>query len=241
MSTTTMSQGTTPRPSSPTGRSSPARRFFGVVTEPQSYRNLAYLLLSLPLGTAWFVVLIGGLSVAVSMVVVALLGIPMLLGLGYVFRSLANVERRVANVLLGYHLAAAPQASFARGNVWVRLRSMCRDRGRWRELGYLLARFPVGIATFTVAVTALATPVLLAYAPFAARYDHDHPFGSWSLSSNLERVASSSPWSWFIVPLGVAMLIVSFHIVNILANACGRWTAASLGHELARRPLDNIA
>ena len=229
MSTTTTSHRTTRRPSSPASRTSPVRRFLGVVAEPQSYRNLTYLLVGLPLGTLWFALLISGLSVGVSMVVVALAGVPMLLGLAYVSRSFANVERRAANVLLGHHLAAAPQASAVRGNVWVRLRSMCRDRGRRRELVYLLARFPVGIATFTVAVTALATPVLVAYAPFAAH----HPFGSWSLSSNLEHVASSSPWSWFLVPLGAVLLIVSFHLVNTVAKACGRWTAACLGADQA--------
>ena len=36
----------------PTRDGSPLRRFFGVVAEPQSYRNLAYLLLGLPLGTS---------------------------------------------------------------------------------------------------------------------------------------------------------------------------------------------
>ena len=234
MSTTTMERGTAPPHTSPTNRTSPVRRFFGVVAQPQSYRNVAYLLLGLPLGTVWFVVLISGLSVAASAVIVALLGIPMLLGLGYVSRAFANVERRAANVLLGQHLAAAPLALVDRGNVWVRLRSMWRDRGRWREVGYLLARFPVGVATFTTAATALATPVLVAYAPFAARHDHDRPFGRWSMSSNLEHVASSSPWSWFLVPLGVVLLIVSFHLLNTLAKACGRWTAASLGVDSRR-------
>ena len=90
------------------------------------------------------------------MLVVALLGIPMLLGT-LVRRSarFANVERGAANVLLGRHLARAPMASADRGNLWVRLRSMSSERDRWRELGYLMLRFPVGIATFTVAVTAL--------------------------------------------------------------------------------------
>ena len=45
----------------------------------------------------------------------------------------------------------------------------------------------------------------------------------------MEDVASSSPWSWFLVPLGLAMLIVSFHLMNTLARACGRWTTAWLG------------
>ena len=91
-------------PNACTGRTSPLRRFFGVAAQPHSYRNIAFLLIGLPLGTVWFTMLVTGVSVALSMIVVALLGIPMLLGLWYVTRSFANVERRVANALLGQRL-----------------------------------------------------------------------------------------------------------------------------------------
>ena len=228
MNTTSIPRQTTPSQMQPTKSTPLVRRLFGVVAEKQSYRNIGYLLLGLPLGTAWFTVLISGYTTAISMLVVALLGIPMLLGLWYVTRTFANVERSTANVLLGQHLALAPITSPERGNLWVRLRSMSRERDRWRELGYLLLRFPVGIATFTVAVTALATPVMVAYAPFVARYGGDHPFGDWAVSSRMEDVASSS-WSWFLVPFGAAMLIAAFHLINALANACGRWTETWLG------------
>ena len=230
MNTTTISRQTAPSRSLPTNPTSPMRRIFGVVTDPQSYRNIAYLLLGLPLGTIWFAVLISGLSVATSMLVVALLGIPMLWAMWYVVRWFANVERTTANVLLSNQLDLAPLASTDRGNLWVRLRSMTSDRDRWRELGYLMLRFPAGIATFIVAVTALAAPVMVAYAPFSARYGTNHPFGNWSQSSRMEDVATS-PWSWLLVPLGAAMLIGSFHLMNAVARACGRWAVTWLDAE----------
>ena len=232
MNTTTISQVTTLPHTNQTNRTSLMQRIFGVVAQRQSYRNIGYLLLGLPLGTAWFTVLISGYTTAISILVVALLGIPMLLGMWYVTRWSANVERSTANALLGHHLSPAPMASPDRGNLWVRLRSMSRDRDRWRELGYLLLRFPVGIATFVAAVAALAAPLMVAYAPFSVRYVNDHPFGNWALSSRMEDVAASS-WSWFLVPLGAGMLVASFHLMNTLARACGRWTAAWLGVDTA--------
>jgi len=81
---------------------------------------------------------------------------------------------------------------------------------------------------FTIAVAALATPLLVAYAPFDIRYGGDRPFGHWALSSRMEDVAGSA-WAWFLVPLGAALLIASFHLMNALARACGRWTASRLG------------
>jgi hypothetical protein len=214
-------------PDSRTDGTSPLRRFLGVVARPDSYRNIAFLLIGLPLGTVWFTVLITGVSVALSMLVVALIGIPMLLGLWYVTRAFANVERGVAKSLLGRQLSRSSMNAPHRGNLWVRLRSMSRDRERWRELGYVILRFPIGVATFTAAVTALATPLMVAYAPITARH-HEEPFGDWAFSSRMEDVASSSPWSWLLVPLGLVMLIASFHLMNALARVCGRWATAWL-------------
>lgn len=228
MNTMTVPQQQVPTPTRRPGRTSPLRRIFGVVTQPQSYRNIGYLLLGLPLGTAWFTVLVSGYTTAISIVVVALLGIPMLVGMWYLTRAFANVERSTANVLLGRQLAPAPMAAPHQGNLWVRLRSMSNERDRWRELGYLLLRFPVGIATFTAAVTAITTPFMVAYAPFLVRYgSNDHPFGDWAQSSRMEDIASSS-WAWLLVPLGVALLVAAFHLMNALARSCGRWTAAWL-------------
>jgi len=227
--TTTLSQPTSPsisRRDQPT----PLRRFFTVVIDPQSYRNISYLLLGLLLGTVWFTVLVSGAATGMSLLVVALLGIPILLGLWYVTRLFANVERSTANALLGQHLPHLPVATNERGNLWVRLRAMTGDRARWREVGYLMLRFPVGIATFTIATAALATPALVAYAPIAARSGDAEPFGDWALSSTMQDVASSS-WAWLLVPLGALLLIGSFHLLNAVAKGCGRWTAAWLGAE----------
>lgn len=230
--TTTIPPTTTSLPAVRSSRTSPVRRFFGVITKPRSYKSIGYLLLGLPLGTAWFSVLISGLSVGISMLTVALLGIPILLALWYAVRLFANVERTAANVLLDQHLGLAPIASSERGNLWVRLRSMTGDRDRRREFAYLMLRFPVGIATFTAATTALATPFLVGYAPFVARYGGDQPFGDWAMSSRMEHIANS-PWSWFLIPLGLGLLFVSFHAMNALAKVCGRWTATSLGPDRA--------
>ena len=211
-----------------------ATAVIGVVTRPQSYRNIGYLLLGLPLGTAWFTLLVTGASVGVSMLVVALAGVPILWAMWHVSRALANVERAVSNTLLGLRLPLAPWTERERGNPWRRLRSISTDRRRWRELGYLLLRFPAGIATFTVAVTAISTPFAVAYAPFAARRSTDEPFGSWSQSSRLEDICGSQ-WAWLLVPFGAALLIVAFHVLNALAAGCTRWATSALAVEATPR------
>jgi hypothetical protein len=209
-------------------RAARARRFFGVVAQPQSYLNVAYLILGLPLGIVWFTVLVTGVAVGTSILVVALAGIPCLVGLWYVTRSLANLERGLANVLLGTSLVADPMDA-PTGNLWRRLRTMTSDTGRWREVAYLMARFPAGVATFVVAVSCLTISTAIVYAPLYARYVADHTFGDWALSTELHRFATSSPWSWLLIPLGGLCFVVSLHVMNALAAACGRWTTSWLG------------
>ncbi|HTH06635.1 MAG TPA: sensor domain-containing protein, partial [Ilumatobacteraceae bacterium] len=214
-----------------------ARRFLDVVARPRSYRNIAYLLLGLPLGTLWFSVLVTVASVSVSMLVVALLGIPMLIGMWYAVRAFANVERAVASTLLDAHIEQAPMAAGVSGNLWVRFKAMSSDRSRWRELGYLLLRFPAGIATFTLAVAALTTPVFVAYAPIYARYvdDSDDAFGDWFWGTELHDFANANPWSWALIPAGVALLFAALHALNAVARGCGRWARAWLGGEALTR------
>jgi hypothetical protein len=203
-----------------------AWRVFGVIVQPQSYRNAAYLLLGLPLGIGWFTVLVTAAAVATSMLVVALVGVPLLVAFWYFTRVIANIERRVADVLLGQQLSTVPM-NLPSGNLWTRLRALSADPDRRRELVYLLLRLPVGVATFVAVTTCLTASAAVAYAPFYARY-HDNPtFGDWSMSSHLHDVASQ-PWSWLLVPLGASMFVASVHILNGVAAACGRWTASSL-------------
>ena len=201
---------------------SPIRRFFGVVADAQSYRNICYLLLGLVLATAWLTMLVTAVSVSLSMVLVALLGIPLLLGTWYAVRAFANIERGLANVLLGQQLAPGSMASRHHGNVWVRLVATSRVRSRWRELAYLLVRIPVGTATFAIVVTTLAVPVAVIWAPMEARRGND--LGKWSGSTELHNLLSS-PWSWGLIPLGLGLLVISFHLLNGLAARCGRWSA----------------
>jgi hypothetical protein len=107
---------------------------------------------------------------------------------------------------------------------------MSHDRKRWRELAFLLLRFPAGIVTATVAAVALTTPVSVALAPVVARTDDTEPFGSWTYSSRIEDVAGAW-WGWVLVPVGVALLIGALHATNALAGACGRWAERWLGAE----------
>jgi hypothetical protein len=202
------------------------RNFIAVVARADAYMAIVYLLLGLPLGTIWFSVLVTGAAVGFSMLIVALLGIPILLAMWYVVRVSANVERGVSNALLDTAIPFAPVASTHRGNLWRRLKALSREGDRWRELWFLLLRFPVGIATFTLAVTALTVPAAVFWVPFT------DDFGDWE-SDTLEDIASS-PWSWLFIPLAVVLLVAALHLLTATARLCARWSRSWLGD--VRRP-----
>jgi hypothetical protein len=91
-----------------------------------------------------------------------------------------------------------------------------------------MLRFPAGIATFTLAVTALTVPVMIAYTPIYARVS-DESFGDWFWSDELHDFATSNPWSWALLPAGLLLAFAAVHALNTLARGCGRWTAGWLG------------
>jgi hypothetical protein len=204
---------------------SESKGFFGVIAEPQSYRNILYLFLGLPLGILYFTVLVIGVSVGVSLIVVALVGLLILMGLWYVVRGFMGLERSLAMGLLGVRIAPIPPLPEAEG-LWTRFKAFTADRPTWRGFWYLLLRFVVGTFTFTVAVTLIATPVGLAFSPAWMWTSNDLEWGSWTFDP--------LPWSFLAAPIGFLLIFVSLHIINALARACGRWAQSSLGRGAER-------
>lgn len=192
-----------------------------VIIEPASYRNILYLMLGLPLGTLYFTVIVTGLSVSAGIMVVALLGIPLLIAMWYVNRAFMQIERGLAAGLLGQQIGPVPPVPAWPGGIWRHFKMVIADRYGWKGMLYLLLRFPVGIFTFTVAVTLVSTSLGLTFAPaYMWAGEQDNWMGGWF---------DPYPWSFALVPLGIILTFVSLHLMNALAKLCGRWAAWALG------------
>src|SRR3954452_519348 len=74
-------------------------RFASVTLDAQSYRNLLYLALALPLGVAYVAVLAAGLSAGAGLAVI-LVGLAILLATLFALRAMAGGERALARRLL---------------------------------------------------------------------------------------------------------------------------------------------
>src|SRR6185503_18594457 len=136
------------------------RRTVLVVT---SVKRATYLVLTFPLGTVWFIVLITALATGVSLAV-TLLGFPVLVGTLYLLRPMAQAERRLIDHLLGEHIPGAYRRP-VRGGIWPAIQTRLADAQTWKDLAYLLVQLPLGIV-WTVVV--LSDLVLLGAAAVVA-------------------------------------------------------------------------
>lgn len=165
-----------------------SRRFFGVVARKQTYANIAYLLLSFPLGIGYFTVLVTGAAIPIGLgfalvdmattepIALLVAWIPLLLVLLCIGGPLAAVvlfasieltalERLLATRLLGAEIRAGEPA----GSVRERIRRLVFDRGTWQGIGYLFSKFAFGIVSFIAVVMGLAFTYALVAAPLHYR------------------------------------------------------------------------
>jgi hypothetical protein len=104
----------------------------------------------------------------------------------------------------------------------------------WKGIAGLLLWFPVGIATFTVAVTLVATSLAMTFGPIYMWTSDDVTWGSQTFDPFW--------WSFLLVPVGIVLVFVSLHVMNALATVCARWTSWSIGgHQPTQRSAPTIS
>ena len=116
--------------------------------------RVAFLLLTLPLGLVYFGVLIGGLASAVGGAFI--IGIPLFVGLMFLWRALARFERRLLRRLLDVDIEQ-PYRALPSASRLGRIRDRAADPATWKDLAYLLLLMPLGLVSFTVVVCLSAT------------------------------------------------------------------------------------
>jgi signal transduction histidine kinase len=125
-----------------------------------------HLLTNMPLGILYFAVLVTSAALGTGLLI-TLIGIPILVGTGWIVRTMGNIERARMNGFLGTTLQdpyrpARPEAG------WVaRLLAIGTDPATWRDFLFLMLRMPIGIVTFTVTVATWSISIALVCSPIA--------------------------------------------------------------------------
>jgi hypothetical protein len=114
--------------------------------------NIAFLLLSFPLGLIYFLLTVIGLVVGVSTLILWI-GLPILFATLVLVRGMAAVERRMATNLLYVSFPDRPYSQeIPQKSFWRRFGSILRDPLTWTSTLYMILKLPLGIISFTLAL-----------------------------------------------------------------------------------------
>ncbi len=215
-----------------TASTNPLAKFFGVFLDGQSYLNALYVFLAFPLGLFYFIFLVVGLSLGISLLIlwVGILILLVVLGGWWAF---AAFERQMAIWLLHEDIPPMPRPGAQPQGTWAQFVGYLTNPVTWKSLVYLLVKFPLGILSFVVAVTLLAltgafltAPLSFAFFPMQIQLIGNQVY---SIDTPLEAGLA------FLV--GLILALVSLHILNGLAWISGRFAYLMLGYfPAAKRP-----
>ena len=211
-------------------------RFFGVIAEGQTWKNLAYLLLAFPLGLFYFVFLVVGLAVGIALVIIWV-GLPILAVTVLAWWAFAGLERLQAEHLLGVPMTGRQAPWEGDDSWWQRVKRHLGDGRTWMDLAFVFLKFPLGVVSFVLVTVALAVPAAFIGAPFYYRFSewttngftrHGLNLGAWHVDT--------LPEALLFVPVGLVLLFAALHLMNAFAKLSGILAGALLDETGAPPP-----
>lgn len=196
-----------------------------VVAHPQSYRNLLYLILSFPLGLVYFVVLVVGMALGFGMSLLWL-GAFVLLGTFLTVRGFTAFERKLARGLLRTSIPPLRSARRqtqpnSQRTIFEKSRALVTSKESWTGIGYLLLKFPMGLASFVLTVCLVPVSIALALSPVLVTIPPlEMEMGDWIVDTPLE----AAPFSI----AGIMLGFFALHILNGMAWLHAKWAKLCL-------------
>ncbi|HEX5620917.1 MAG TPA: sensor domain-containing protein [Solirubrobacteraceae bacterium] len=193
-------------------------RVVGVVAKGQTWLNAAYLLIGFPLGLAYFITLVVGISVGIALAVL-IVGLGILLATLAAWRAFAAIERGLARGLLGVPIPHPPSD---RRDLPIidRVRRWLRDPVTWKSLVFVALKFPLGLASFVAVVCLGGFALILLFAPVIVIWTPVTVFG-WIVTSWTEALP--------LFVAGVPAVLLVLHMCNGLAWLWALFARVMLG------------
>ncbi|WP_216214523.1 sensor domain-containing protein [Amycolatopsis aidingensis] len=198
----------------------------GTHQRPPFGGSLAYLLMNMPLGILCFVTLVTLSSVGVGTAIIWV-GIPVL-ALGVLLcRGGARVERARVYALLDTYIPL-PYRPLPEGSQRLRWRARLRDQATWRDLGYFVLLFPLGLIEFVLMVAFWSVSLAFAGLPVYYRFlpEGAYYFPSFDLRwITVDSTLSALPWA----ALGVLFIAMSIVVTRSMGRAHASFARVLLG------------
>ena len=129
-------------------------------------KNIAYMLMAMPLGIAYFVMLTVGFSLGMGLSVLGV-GLFILAGMLVLARSAGWFEAKLAYTLLDADVEPSSDMYYDnQQSLFENAKRVLAGGNTLRSLAFLLLKFPFGIVTFVLTIVSLALPFGLMSAPF---------------------------------------------------------------------------
>ncbi len=194
------------------------------LVSPRTWLAMTSHLAGLVVGLAVFVVVVVGLSLGSSLLVLALVGLP-LLGLTLRVTSwFAAAERARVALMLGVRIPVWPAESRA-GYRWgiVPRRRTLTERATWGEIGYALLRLPVSAVAASLSLWTWAASLVLLTLPLYNRY---LPSGGAKIGDVVFRGAPAMASA---AAAGLALMLVASQLTRGFGRADARLSRWLLG------------
>ncbi len=223
------------------------KRFVAVPFQRRTYLNLTYLLLAFPLGIAYFVFVVTGVSLGIGLSII-LVGIPLLAAVVVASLALAGFDRWLTAALLDIDIE--PRTSPDGDTHAKQIRSLATHRKTWTSVLYLPVKFALGVVSFVLVVTGLSTAIAMLTVPLY--YDqpglyvgtmsdrapeiHQTLHLGWDyLLVSVDAVFTVGYWeittlsqALAVAVLGFVLLFGTFHVLNALARGWSRFARLAL-------------
>lgn len=197
------------------------RDFVAVAFRKQTYLNFLYLLFTFPLGTAYFVFLVTGLSLGFHLLGIWL-GLPILLLVFLAWWEMASFERQLAEWLLDVKMPPMSHSVIKSDSILDKWMSKLKNPVAWKALLFLLLKFPLGVFSLGVSLFMISMTVLLFLAPLIG---YSMVSGSQSPGPHLYSPELSMFAFFMALPVG----LLSLHVINLLAGIAGKFAVIMLG------------
>ena len=205
------------------------RALFAPWGQKTTYLRTFYLLLGLPLATAYFAGIVGGLSAGIALVIVWV-GVPILLAVAVGWRAVARFERSLEIALFDAVIEPTPPALPDGDGVWGRVKALAQEPFTWTSLLWLVLRFPLAIVSFVTVVVLVVFAGAGLTAPLTIVFTERIEL--WP-GMFLDRPVET----WPLVLVGLVALLALPHIVNGLVWVHARGAEKLLSATARQRAL----
>ncbi|MGD8605575.1 MAG: sensor domain-containing protein, partial [Anaerolineales bacterium] len=189
--------------------------FLGVIAEPGAWGAMLYFMLSMLTGIVYFSWAVIGLSLSLSLMIL-IIGLPVAVIVLFSFRSLALLEGRIVEALLGERM---PRRSLFtdRGAGWLdQVKGLFLEPRTWSSVAYLVLQLPLGIIYFTTFTILLALSLSFIASPILEIVFDQALFHLGSVAWHVQ------VWQMpFVVAGGFLLLTGTLQIAKLI----GRWHA----------------